>query len=168
MNNSDKNVLKYPQVQKMLNHVPLILRNFPPEDLRSFVLCGQFEEYETTANIPATTDDVTNDGILVVDGSIDISLNNMLTAKLRAGDFTGENFLFSSAAFRGALVTTSTTAIFRFKKERILDFFEQRSERLFKIFIMNLLEVQQEKLNQALQKILNLQKKLIQSTNINY
>jgi CRP-like cAMP-binding protein len=168
MTNSNKNALKYPQVQKMLNHVPLILRNFPPEELRSFLLCGQFEEYETAENILSKTDDVINDGILVVEGSIDILFKNILTANLRAGDFTGETFLFSSSAFRGNLVTTSPTAIFRYKKAHILDFFEHRSERLFKIFIMNILEVQQEKLNQATQKILNLQKKLIQSTNINF
>lgn len=165
MNPPENNILQNQRIQKMLYHVPLLLRNFPPEELRAFVQCGYYSEYETGERIQSNTEGFVNDGFLVVDGNISIFLQDVFIGKLRAGDFIGETFLLKGAPSHGTLFATSPSALLRYKKKNILDFFEKRSDRLFKMFIMNLLELQQNKLNYASQKILRLQKKLIQLTN---
>lgn len=139
---------------------PLLLRKFPPEDFREFFLCGTFEEFNAGETIISEKDSFENDGWLVADGSVSLFKEDVYIAKLQAGDFIGETFLFKNRTPSGTLVATRPTAVIRFKRETVLKFFESRPDRLFKIFIMNLIDLQNQKLIYAGKKLLYIQRKL--------
>jgi len=52
--------------------------------------------------------------------------------------------------------------LIRFSKESVIDFFRTRPERVFKIFIMNLLEIQQRRIKSMNSKVARLQRKLFE------
>ena len=63
------------------------------------------------------------------------------------------------------MVATRPTAVIRFERENVLSFFENRPDRLFKMFIMNLIDLQNQKLIYAGKKLLYIQRKLAYQTN---
>jgi len=165
MESQKSDLLHHPRVQLVLDSSPLLLRKFPPEDFREFLLCGKLEEYNAGETIVSEKDDFVNDGWLVAEGSVSLFKEDVYIAKLHAGDFLGETFLFKNRAPSGTLIATRPSAIIRFKREDVLNFFESRPDRLFKIFIMNLIDLQNQKLIYAGKKLLYIQRKLAFQTN---
>ncbi len=160
MDSQKKDLLHHPRVQQVLDSSPLLLRKFPPEDYREFLLCGTLEEFNAGETIVSEKDHFVNDGWLVVDGSVSLFKEDVYIAKLQAGDFIGETFLFKNRAPSGTLIATRPTAVIRLKREDVLKFFESRPDRLFKMFIMNLIDLQNQKLIYAGKKLLYIQRKL--------
>lgn len=165
METQKKDLLHHPRVQEVLNSSPLLLRKFPPEHFRDFFICGELVEFNAGETIISEKDTFENDGWLVADGSVSLFKEDVYIAKLQPGDFFGETFLFKSRAPSGTLVASRPTALIRFKRESALQFFESRPDRLFKIFIMNLIDLQNQKLIYAGKKLLYLQRKLAFQSN---
>lgn len=165
MDSQKNDLLHHQRVQQVLDVTPLLLRKFPPEDFREFLLCGKLEEYNAGDTIVSEKDHFVNDGFLVADGSVSLFKEDVYIAKLQAGDFIGETFLFKNRAPSGTLIATRPAAVIRFERETVLKFFEGRPDRLFKIFIMNLIDLQNQKLIYAGKKLLYIQRKLIHQPN---
>lgn len=165
MDSQKNDLLHHPRVQKILEVSPLLLRKFPPEDFREFLLCGKLEEYNAGDTIVSEKDHFVNDGFLVVDGSVSLFKEDVYIAKLQSGDFIGETFLFKNRAPSGTLIATRPAAVIRFERDSVLTFFESRPDRLFKIFIMNLIDLQNQKLIYAGKKLLYIQRKLMHQPN---
>lgn len=165
MESQKNDLLHHEKVQHVLDVTPLLLRKFPPEDFREFLLCGILEEFNAGETVVSEKDVFSNDGYLVVDGSVSLFKEDVYIAKLRAGDFIGETFLFKNRAPSGTLIATRPAAVIRFERETVLKFFESRPDRLFKIFIMNLIDLQNQKLIYAGKKLLYIQRKLTHQTN---
>lgn len=165
MDSQKKDLLHHPRVQQVLGSSLLLLRKFPPEDYREFLLCGNLEEFNAGETIVSEKDSFVNDGWLVVDGSVSLFKEDVYIAKLHPGDFIGETFLFKNRTPSGTLIATRPTAVIRFKREDVLHFFESRHDRLFKMFIMNLIDLQNQKLIYAGKKLLYIQRKLAYQTN---
>ena len=165
MDSPKNDLLNHRRVQQLLEASPLLLRQFPPEDFRKFFLLGELEEYNAGDTIVSEKDLFVNDGYLVADGSVSLFKEDVYIAKLQSGDFIGETFLFKNRAPSGTLIATRPAAVIRFKREEVLEFFEERPDRLFKIFIMNLIDLQNQKLIYAGKKLLYIQRKLIHQPN---
>lgn len=166
-NNEVTNLLEHDRVQQILESSPLLLRQFSPEEFREFILCGELEEYDAGETIVSEKDDLTNSGWMVAEGSISLFKEDVFIARLQEGDFVGETFLFKRRAPSHTLVATRPTAVIRFDREPVLNFFNNRPDRLFKVFIVNLIDLQNQKLVYAGKKILYLQRKLMYQTNSN-
>lgn len=165
MDSQKNDLLHHERVQTVLNVTPLLLRKFPPGDFRDFLLCGKLEEYNAGDTIVSEKDHFVNDGFLIADGSVSLFKEDVYIAKLQPGDFIGETFLFKNRAPSGTLVATRPAAVIRFERDDVLAFFENRPDRLFKIFIMNLIDLQNQKLIYAGKKLLYIQRKLMHQTN---
>lgn len=165
MDNQKNDLLHHPRVQHLLDSSPLLLRKFPPGDFREFLLCGKLEEFNAGETIVSEKDHFINDGWLVADGSVSLFKEDVYIAKLHPGDFIGETFLFKNRAPFGTLIATRPTAVIRFEREDVLGFFENRPDRLFKMFIMNLIDLQNQKLIYAGKKLLYVQRKLAYQSN---
>jgi CRP-like cAMP-binding protein len=165
MDSQKQDLIHHPRVQSVLESSPLLLRKFPPDDFREFLLCGKLEEYNAGETIVSEKDHFVNDGWLLVDGSVSLFKEDVYIAKLQPGDFVGETFLFKNRAPSGTLIATRPSAIIRFKRKDVLNFFENRPDRLFKIFIMNLIDLQNQKLIYAGKKLLYIQRKLAYQSN---
>lgn len=165
MESQKTDLLHHPRVQQILDVTPLLLRKFSPEDFREFLLCGKLEEYNAGETIISEKDLFVNDGVLLCEGSVSLFKEDVFIAKLQPGDFIGETFLFKNRAPSGTLIATRPAAVIRFEREDILKFFEGRPDRLFKIFIMNLIDLQNQKLIYAGKQLLYVQRKLMHQPN---
>ncbi|NBB76087.1 MAG: cyclic nucleotide-binding domain-containing protein [Bacteroidetes bacterium] len=165
--NEPFNLLEHDRVQQILESSPLLVRQFSPQEFRNFILCGELEEYDAGETIVSEKDDLTESGWLIAEGSVSLFKEDVFLARLQSGDFIGETFLFKRRAPAATLVSTRPTALIRFDRKPVLDYFNRHPERLFKIFIVNLVDLQNQKLVYAGKKILYLQRKLKYQTNSN-
>lgn len=156
------NLIQHEKVQQVLQSVPSQFRRFTPEDLRGFFMTGQLDVFHAGDVIMTEGSNDIQSAWLVADGSLSIWKEDVEIAHLNEGDFTGEEFLFTKGARIASVKADSDVVLIRFNKESVIDFFRTRPERVFKIFIMNLLETQQRRIKAMNSKVARLQKKLIE------
>jgi len=166
MEHQNSDMLQNARVQKILEEVPLLFRKFSPDDIRAFILCGDLEEYHHGDVIVSENGGLIEYGCLITEGSASLYREDVYFGTLKPGDFLGETFLFRKIIPAGTLVASESTAVIKFDRKEVLQFFETRPDRLFKLFIVNLLELQNQKLIQAGKKILYIHKKLMQNSQI--
>lgn len=163
MDNESPNLIRHERIQNILNNVPTLLRRFPPEDLRGFLLTGELELFKESEIILSESSNQINDAWLIADGKVSIWKDGIEVAHLSSGDFIGETFLFSKGARIATVKADTDVAMIRFGRNAVLDFFRHRPERIFKIFVMNLLEIQQKKITAMNNKVARLQRKLLEN-----
>ncbi|MEX0681378.1 MAG: cyclic nucleotide-binding domain-containing protein [Balneolales bacterium] len=159
---STANLIQHERVQEILRDVPALLRKFPPEDLRGFLMTGDLQLYNAGQLILSESSEQINEAWLIADGKLSIWKHNVEVAQLGTGDFIGETFLFSKGARSATVKSVTDVAMIRFEREPVLNFFRNRPERIFKIFIMNLLEIQQRRIAAMNNKVARLQQKLLE------
>ena len=157
------NLIQHEKVQQVLQSVPSQFRRFSPEDLRGIFMTGQLATYHAGDVIMTEGSNDIHDAWLIADGKLSVWKEDVEIAHLEAGDFTGEEFLFTKGARIATVKAESEVVLIRFDKESVIDFFRTRPERVFKIFIMNLLEIQQRRIKSMNSKVARLQKKLFET-----
>jgi len=157
-----KNLIQHEKVQQVLQSVPSQFRKFSPEDLRGFFMTGQLEFYEAGDVIMTEGSDQIQNAWLIADGKLSVWKEDVEIAHLEEGDLTGEEFLFTRGARIASVKAETDVVLIRFAKESVIDFFRTRPERVFKIFIMNLLEIQQRRIRAMNSKVARLQRKLFE------
>ena len=156
------NLIQHDKVQQVLQDVPSQFRRFTPEDLRGFFMTGQLEVYQTGDVIMTEGSDQIQSAWLIADGTLSVWKEDVEIARLDSGDFIGEEFLFTRGSRIATVKANCEVSMIRFEKNTVLDFFRTRPERVFKIFIMNLLEIQQRRIQAMNSKVARLQKKLFE------
>lgn len=156
------NLIQHEKVQQVLQNVPSQFRKFSPEDLRGFFMTGQLEFYSAGEVIMTEGSDQIHNAWMIADGKLSVWKEDVEIAHLEAGDFTGEEFLFTRGARIASVKAETDAVLIRFVKESVIDFFRTRPERVFKVFIMNLLEIQQRRIKSMNNKVARLQRKLIE------
>ena len=151
------------KVQDILQDVPALFRKLSPDDLRGFFVTGQLEWYQEGDIITREASEQVHNGWLAADGRLSVWTDNVKIANLGPGDFIGEEFLFSKGVRAATVKAESDVTLIRFDRESVIDFFRTRPERIFKIFIMNLLEIQQRKIKSMNHKVARLQRKLAEN-----
>lgn len=142
--------------------VPLLLKNFPSDDLRHFLGIGHVEHYQKQDVIITDDHSPATSAYLVVDGRVSVWKDDMHLATLNTGDFIGETFLFTRGLRSASVVADDACTVLRFDRQDTLDYFRRKPERLFKIFIMNIVEIQQKKIVNMNQKLITIQRRLLQ------
>lgn len=158
---TNNNVIIHEKLQNVLQNVPALFKKFPPEDLRGFFTTGKMEKFRAGETIIEESSDHAHSAWLVAEGQLSVWIENMEVAQIGTCDFIGEEFLFSKGARTATVKAESDAVLVRFEREGIIDFFRKRPERLFKIFIMNLLEIQQRRIKAMNIKVARLQRKLM-------
>lgn len=158
------NLINHERVQDILQDVPMLLRKFPPEDLRGFLMTGELQTYPAGETILSESSDQISEAWLVADGKLSIWKDEIEVVKLGPGEFIGETFLFSKGTRIATVKADMDCAMIRFERDDVLDFFRSRPERLFKLFIMNLLEIQQRRITVMNNKVVRLQRKLLENS----
>lgn len=151
----------YASIFASMDSIPLLLKNFPSDDLRHFLAIGHVEHYQKDDVIIADDGSAADSAYLVVEGRVSVYKDDIHLATLAKGDFMGETFLFTKG-FRTANVTADEpSTLLRFDRAETLDYFRRKPERLFKIFIMNIVEIQQKKIVNMNQKLMTIQRRLL-------
>ncbi len=153
-------IIQHERVQGILQNIPLLFKKFSPDDFRGFILTGQLETYQAGDMIISESEEEIEHGWLLADGELAIWKDDMVVARQNPGDFLGEEFLFRRGRRMADIRAVTDVALIRFERDPVLEFFRRKPERLFKIFIMNLLEIQQGRLKAMNAKVVKLQREL--------
>lgn len=157
------NLIQHEKVQQVLQDIPTQFRRFAPEDLRGFFMTGVLEVYEPGEEIVTEGSHDIHSAWLIADGAVSVWKEDIEIAQLSQGDFLGEEFLFTRGARIATIRADRETVMVRFEKDAVIDFFRTRPERVFKVFIMNLLEIQQRRIQAMNSKVARLQRKLFET-----
>jgi CRP-like cAMP-binding protein len=153
------------QMQQGINNIllqaPLLFRNFSSEDLRDFLKIGQPLMFKKEDLIIDEVSSETDTAFLIVSGKVSVWKDEIHLASLSDGDFIGETFLFSKGGRTASVSAQEDTTLLKFKRSVVLDYFRSKPERLFKLFIMNIIEIQQRKISGMNVKLIQLQKRLL-------
>ncbi len=147
----------------LVENPPVLLQNFNREDITSFLDVGVIERYSLGDPI-MKEGEIGNSACLIVSGLVSVWKYNNMIVTLDAGEFIGEMFLFNQSRRIANVLAEEQTLILRFHRKAVLDYFRTKPERLFKIFIMNIINIQQQKIEAMDKKIITLQEKLKQAT----
>ncbi|MDK9700547.1 MAG: cyclic nucleotide-binding domain-containing protein [bacterium] len=137
-----------------------LLQGFSNYERESFLQLGREVEYPMHSlvveeGLPA------NNFFVILDGSVEIWSHDVqvLYTILKRGAVFGELSFFSSS--RVATVRTqSDSDCLVFDRERVLDWFRRREERLFKLFVFNITRIIIAKLRGANDRIRDLETRL--------
>ena len=134
---------------------PAMLRGFTKEEKDDFISLGRIHRFEAGQNI--TLDDVNlNSIILVESGELSVWLSNTSVDYLRKNDtWAEENFILASS-FSPTLRTETACNIRFFDRNKLLDFFAYKGERLMKRFMINLINCIFSKWRKSIQRIVML------------
>ncbi len=148
-------------INRMLMQMPMLFRNFPPEDLRDFLKIGLPQIYKKDDLIIDESAGEANTAFLIIEGSVSVWKDDIHLATLNEADFIGETFLFTKGGRTASVSAHSDAILLKFNRSDVLDYFRRKPERLFKLFIMNIIEIQQRKISGMNIKMTQMQKRLI-------
>ena len=148
-------------INRMLVQMPILFRNFPPEDLRDFLKIGHPQFHKKDDLVIDEKSSELDTAFLVIEGSVSIWKDDILLAILNEGDFIGETFLFTKGGRTASVNAQDDAILLKFYRSEVLDYFRRKPERLFKLFIMNIIEIQQRKISGMNVKMAQLQKRLL-------
>lgn len=152
------NMIRSEHLQAVLKNIPKLFRNFPADSFREFLECGTLEHFNQGQVVISEQENLTNRGWLVTKGSISIYLNGVQIERIKEGDFLGETFIFKKRRNPVTVRAESDVSMISFHREPILKYFRDRSDRLFKLFIMNMLQYQNDQLFRVHEKYTRLYK----------
>jgi CRP-like cAMP-binding protein len=149
-------------LNRVLVQVPLLFRNFSPEDLRDFMKLGHpllFKKDDLIIDEYSTEIDT---AFLILSGKAAVWKDDIHLAVLSEGDLLGETFLFNKSGRTASVSAMQEDVILlKFFRSEVLDYFRKKPERTFKLFIMNILEIQQRKISFMNARMIQLQKRLL-------
>lgn len=150
-----KKIIQPHQVH-LLDTVPLIFRNFNPEDFRSVCALGKLEYLDAGYRLSGRQDSQAMEGYLIIDGQIDARRDGFTIERYERGDFIGESLLHSRVHLKCELIVTESSEVLVFDRDILMSFFRDRPEKLLKIFTMNVVDTQQRHINSLYNRITKL------------
>lgn len=147
---------------EVLRNVPLLFRNFPPEDLRDFLRLGHAKVYKTDDLIIDEASTELDTAFLIVSGKASVWKDELHLATIGAGDILGETFLFNKVGRTASVSATEECIALIFRRAEVLEYFRKKPERLFKLFTINIVEIQQRRIAGMNAKMIQLQRRLLQ------
>ncbi len=147
-------------LNRILTSVPALFRNFPPDDLRELLQVGHPERHEKYSRIIDEASQSIDTAYLIVSGRVSVSKQGVHLASFHEGDFLEEIFLFSKGSRIATITAQDDTLLLRFNRSEVIDYFKRKPERLFTVFVINILEIQQRRIAKLLDAVISCQKKL--------
>lgn len=146
MNAFNSNIINSGLINPILDKIPLLFRNFPPDSYREFLECGTLKKFDQGNIILSAQASQLNSGCLIVKGEVSVHLHDVPVQNLKSGDFLGETFIFKKNRNPVRVQAESDGYLISFEREPVLEFFRGKGEKLFKIFVMNMLLHQNQQL----------------------
>jgi len=134
---------------------PIILNGFSPEDKLDFMALGKVRKYETDQDIPIGEDNA-GSIIIIESGEISVWLSSTTIDYLQKWDSYGEESFILSGSSIVTLRAETAVKVRHFDRKKILDYFAYKGEKLFKRFMINLVNSTFFKWRKAIQRIIML------------
>ena len=134
---------------------PIILNGFSPEDKLDFMALGKVRKYEIDQDIPIG-DENSGSIIIIESGEVSVWLSSTTIDYLQKWDSYGEESFILSGSTIVTLRAETAVKVRHFDRRKILDFFAYKGEKLFKRFMINLVNSTFFKWRKAVQRIIML------------
>jgi len=144
LNLHDDHVMEH--LNKVLAQSPPIFRNFPPEDLNELLHAGEVEKYDPSQRVIDEIDPTCETAFLILDGKVAQSRDGINLGTYGPGNFLEEVFLFGKGSRMASVIALEPTTVIKFRRPIVMDYFRSKPERLFTIFIINILDLQQRRI----------------------
>ena len=144
---------------------PLMLAHFPSEVAEKFLAMGLDEHYDTHEDI-MEEGKIGKDMFLICEGSVSIFSKGIKMATLEKGDVFGELILFRDQYRIASVKADKSTRLLKYSRELLMDFFGRNGQKLFDIYMMNLMEILRRKLIATNKKVVELEEKLLKQDSI--
>jgi len=122
-----------------------LLHGFSVSDRSDFFTFGYIQDYYLHDMIISENQDDMNVYILI-EGEVSIWKSNVPVLRLKEGNTFNEARIFFPKPVPLVVRSEGQTKIFKISRDKLLDYFVTRPERLFKIFTLNVLTVLQHKI----------------------
>jgi len=164
INNNQKEDSTPQYIRRFLKEPPLLLKNFHYEDLMEFLNLGVKEQF-LQDDVIINESEYVNSAYLVAEGRVAIWKDNIQLTILEEASFLGETFLFSKNNRMARVIAEEECILLRFERYEALNFFRKKPEKLFNIFTRNIIEIQQQKISDMNNHLLQLKKRLLDNNN---
>ena len=151
-------------IKKFLKTPPLLLKNFHHEDVMEFLQLG-IERHFYAGDVILNESEYINSAYLVVDGTVGVWRDNIQLMAHSNGSFLGETFLFIKNNRLAKVTSEGDSILLKYERYEVLSFFRKKPEKLFNIFTKNIIEIQQKKISNMNDQLLNLKKRLLNDSN---
>jgi CRP-like cAMP-binding protein len=160
LNLHDQSVMEH--LNKMLAQSPPIFRNFPHEDLNELLHVGEVEQYDPSQRIIDEIDPTCETAFLILEGKVSQSRDGINLGTFGPGCFLDEMFLFGKGSRLASVVALEPTTVIKFRRDAVMDFFRSKPERLFTIYIINILDLQQRRVGMLTNAFVRAQKTVLE------
>lgn len=143
-----------------LKNPPLLLQNFHYEDKMEFLKIGSVQNYSNDEVVVDENRQV-DSAYLVTSGQVSLWKEDIQLTSLGEGDFIGEVFLFSPGSRMAKVISEGDSQLLNFKRYDTLNFFRKRPEKLFNIFTRNIIEIQQAKITETNNQLIQVKRQLL-------
>jgi len=139
---------------------PLLLAHFPQDIAKKFLAAGYDEKYELHDSIMKEGQEGT-EMFLICEGSVSIYSQDIKMATLEKGDVFGELILFRDHYRIASVKVEKPARLIRYTRDILKDFFGRNGQKLFAIYMMNLMEILRRKLIATNRKVIDLERQLL-------
>ena len=134
----------------------ILFRGFSDQERSDFLSLG--EEREFGPDEALVTESAPGSSLFIVRrGTVSVEKDGVGLATMHDGDILGELVIFRPGARSATVRSLSATTVLEFDKDVITDFFKRREERLFKIFVINVINILSLKLDRTDERIVQLE-----------
>jgi len=144
------------------NKPPLFLANYPKDVAEKFLEIGVEEDYDTHEEI-IRKGEVGNCLYLLVEGSISVWRQGSKLATLKRGEVFGELILFRENYRIASVRAEEPTRVLKYTRHMLMDFFSHQDQMIVNLHMMNLIEILRQKLISTNEKVVELERKLLQT-----
>ncbi len=134
---------------------PIILNGFSQKERDDFLELGSLRKYGLGIHIPIS-EETAGSIILIEEGEVSVWLNNTIIDYLEKMDSFGEETLILKQPAITKLRAETSVNIRHFDRQKLLDFFSYKGDRLFKRFMINLINNSFYKWRKSVQRIVML------------
>lgn len=131
-----------------------LLDGFTNEEKLEFLSIGAIRDFYLHDKIITETEEDLNIYI-VMDGEVSIWRKNVPLFQLKPGDVFNEIKIFLPKPNNLTVIAESKALIMRFARKEILNYFQLKPERLFKIFTLNIISILYKKIDIHEEKLIN-------------
>ena len=139
---------------------PLLLAHFPADVAEKFLAMGFDEQYNIHEDI-MKEGQMGKDMFLICEGEVVIYSKGIKMATLGKGDVFGELILFRDQYRIASVKVEKSARLLRYSREILMDFFGRNGQKLFDIYMMNLMEILRRKLIATNRKVVELEQQLL-------
>lgn len=143
----------------MATEYEMLFRGFSRKERDAFLTIGQEQQHlpgESLVQDEASSFSV----FILLEGAASVLKGNVRVATLQKGNVFGEAALFQNQRRTATVQAETSIRVLEFRRQDVFNYFKWREERLFKLFVFNIVTILLGKLRRANARVAYLEEQL--------